>query len=60
MSEDKDFKDWDLERCNKWLDDPYNQPDPELDDSFDRAFRSSVKRRKNIILKKMEEDNRKV
>lgn len=57
---DPDFKDWNLERCNKWLDDPYNQPDPELDDSFDRAFRGAVRQRRDFILKKMAEENQKL
>ncbi len=40
-----DFEDWTIEMCVEWLEHPYNQPDPETDDSFDRAYRSAVKRR---------------
>lgn len=40
-----DFEDWTIEMCVEWLEDPYNEPDPEIDDSFDRAYRSAIKRR---------------
>ncbi len=60
---DADFKDWNLEQCNKWLNDPYNQPDPLLDDTFDRAFRGAVRRQRDTLIKqckKMELENRKI
>ena len=37
-------EDWTLDDCIYWLKHPYNQP-CETDDSFDRAYRGSVKRR---------------
>jgi hypothetical protein len=37
-------KDWTLDECISWLKHPYNQP-CKTDDSFDRAYRGSVKRR---------------
>jgi len=45
-----DFEDWTIEMCVEWLEDFYNQPDPETDDSFDRAYRSAVKRRLKELL----------
>ena len=40
-----EVEDWSMDKCIDWLKDPYNQPDRELDDSFDRAFRRSVEKR---------------
>ena len=40
-----DIKDWTIEMCVEWLEDPYNEPCRETDDSFDRAYRSEVKKR---------------
>ncbi len=39
-----EIEDWTLDECISWLKHPYNQP-CETDDSFDRAYRGSVKRR---------------
>lgn len=44
-----EVEDWSMDKCIDWLKDPYNQPDCETDDSFDRAFRSSVKQRLNKL-----------
>jgi len=46
--DDDDIEKWSLERCDNWLNHPYNQP-CRTDDTFDRAFRSEVKKRYYLL-----------
>ncbi len=48
-----DIKDWTTEMCVEWLEDPYNEPCRETDDSFDRAYRSEVKKRLRKLLNEL-------
>ena len=40
---EEELQEWSIEKCNDWLNHPYNEPDRETDDSFDRAYRTFVK-----------------
>lgn len=53
-----DINEWSFEKCKDWLND--NEPDPETDDVFDRAFYKEVKQRYRELLEDWEQEEEKV
>ena len=47
-----------LAKCAEWLNNPYNQPCPETDDSFDRIFRAVVIKQMYKKQKEQEEEKK--
>tara|TARA_R110002050_G_scaffold214785_1_gene350927 strand:+ start:363 stop:533 length:171 start_codon:yes stop_codon:yes gene_type:complete len=54
-----EISNWSFDKCNEWLNNPYNKPDKETDDIIDRLFYKEVYERFKILKDKEEVKNEK-